>query len=693
MKTLNFIKTAGFTAILFVLMSLTTSNLLACTPGFTWSQTANLTISFTDTTSGLDANRHFYWYFGDSHSDTSANPVHVYATAGAYYVCLHVIDSTISCNTYYCDSIHVTGINCGAFTASLIAANTTCHVCTDGWAAVNITGGHAPYTFSWSPSGGTNQTATGLAAGIYTCCVTDSNGCTACASRTVYDTVICNMTMAGYQMHWASCSNCSDGEAHAYITGGTSPYSYQWTPSNETTQYATGLTPGVYTCCATDINGCTACTAVTIHDSFVCNVSIGAYQYQWATCSTCNDGVGHSYASGGTAPYTYMWTPSGQTTQIATGLTAGVYTVCAHDANNCYACTTVVIHDSSSCNITLYAYEYLSASCSTCANGVAHAFATGGNAPYSYSWSPSGDTTNIVTNLTPGNYTVCVTDAHGCTACHTVTIGDSTYNCNLTVGAYQYHESSCYSCPNGIAHAYASGGTAPYTYSWSPSGGTNAFAYSLTPGIYTVCVTDAHNCSACTTVSIGDSINSTGCSAYFYLYADTAHAHNYFAINYVTGTAPFTFLWSWGDNTYDSIALPSHTYANPGVYTICLHITDATGCTSTYCRSDSLARTEDLMVYINVIAPETSANVPTIVSPSLIWTLYPNPANNMITLHQSIKSNSQLIITDISGREIYNQNSTEIDNSIDVSKWSEGVYFYEIINNNNISRSKFVILK
>ena len=690
MKKVNVLKTIGFSIILFVMMSLTTSKIIACNPGFTWTQTSNLTITFTDTTSGLDANKQFYWSFGDTHTSSYENTYHTYATAGTYYVCLHVIDSTISCNAYFCDSITVTGFNCSTFIATMTVANTTCHTCADGWATINLTGGTSPYTFSWSPSGGTNLTATGLIYGNYTCCITDANGCTACPHGTVADTTICTMTLGGYQLHYATCANCSDGEGHVYVTGGTSPYTYLWTPSGETTQYGTGLTPGVYSCCATDINGCTACTTVTIHDSFNCNVSIGAYQYQWASCSTCSDGVGHAYASGGTAPYTYLWSPSGQTTQIATGLTAGTYSVCAYDANNCHTCTYVVIHDSGSCNISLYAYQYLAASCSTCANGIAHSFASGGTAPYSYVWSPSGDTNNIVYNLIPGVYTVCVTDAHGCTACHSVTIGDSTYNCNITVGAYQYHEASCYTCPNGIAHAYASGGTSPYTYLWTPSSQTSQFATGLTPGIYTVCATDAHNCSACTTVSIGDSINSTGCSAYFYLYADTANPHYYTAINYVTGTAPFTFLWSWGDNTYDSIALPSHTYNNPGVYTICLHITDANGCSSSYCRTDSMARMEDMMIYVNVIGPSSSANINHISAPPLTWSLYPNPANNEIVIHQSVPSTNNLIITDIAGREIYKQQITGIDNLLDISKWSNGVYFYQIINSKQTVNGRFV---
>src|ERR1017187_3202525 len=104
MKKVNVLKTAGLALILFVMMSLTTSKIIACNAGWTWSQTSNLTITFHDTTSGLDTHKIFRWTFGDSQISYYENPVHTYSTAGTYTVCMHVTDTSVSCNDTICFS-------------------------------------------------------------------------------------------------------------------------------------------------------------------------------------------------------------------------------------------------------------------------------------------------------------------------------------------------------------------------------------------------------------------------------------------------------------------------------------------------------------------------------------------------------------------------------------------------------------
>ena len=120
----------------------------------------------------------------------------------------------------------------------------------------------------------------------------------------------------------------------------------------------------------------------------------------------------------------------------------------------------------------------------------------------------------------------------------------------------------------------------------------------------------------------------TAPESYFYLYPDTAILHNYLAENMASGVPPITYLWSWGDGTTDTIALPSHTYGTSGFYTICLTITDSTGCSSMYCDSSYLSKNSDAMVYVNVIA-QTGITVCSINKSFLI---YPNPASDYLTL-------------------------------------------------------------
>ncbi len=786
MGNLNFTSiTTKLFVVLFIMFGMMINQASAsCSASFTWTQTANNTITFTNTSMGTFTNPTYYWAFGDATNSNLQSPVHVFNIPGAYVVCMHITDSIAGCTSHICDTIHVTGVvictltaTCGQYHAA------SCNTCTDGSAYVSATGGTSPYTYVWNTSPvQTTQVATGLLPGTYSVIITDANNCTATCVATVSYTA-CNLAAYTYQLTNASCSTCADGVGRCYASGGTTPYSYSWSTSPvQTTANATGLVPGLYTCCvtdahncvscstvhitdsvncnnfavscsqfypascntcpdgfglitasggtspysytwstspvqltstasgllpgtysvcATDAHGCVACCSVTITDSFFCNLSVGCYQYHIASCSTCADGIGHASTSGGATPYNYSWSTSPvQTTYAATGLLPGSYSVCVTDANNCTACCVVTITDSSNVNCNMYmgCYQYQNASCSTCADGVGHAYASGGASPYTYSWSTTPvQTTQVATGLLPGTYTVCATDAHNCTACCVVTITD-TYNCNtLAVSCYQYHQASCNTCHDGAAHAYASGGTAPYTYSWNTSPvQTTAFATGLAAGSYVVLVTDAHGCTNSCTVNITYTTNS--CQAYFYFYPDTSAPHTYWAINYSTSNhPPISYLWTWGDNTSSTGPYPSHTYSTPGTYTICLTITDSAGCTSTYCRTDSVMRTSSSIIYVNVISPTTGITESQVLNN---WSVYPNPVNSSMMINYSLvqATNVNIDIYDILGNkvsEVLNTHQPQGNYSInwDARNTPQGIYLLQIKVNDKVISSKIAVMK
>jgi hypothetical protein len=183
-----------------------------------------------------------------------------------------------------------------------------------------------------------------------------------------------------------------------------------------------------------------------------------------------------------------------------------------------------------------------------------------------------------------------------------------------------------------------------------------------------------------------------GCSAQFLLFPDTT-ANHYTIINNAVGIPPIHYLWSWGDNTFDTIPYPSHTYADTGIYTICLTITDSTGCQSTFCDSSyNVMRIADLMAYINVI-PNPSG-IKNLSVKAFSVNLFPNPSNTIINiLLSSLEPNETLQITDVLGRKIEQLLLSGITTSIDVSKWSEGVYFYLVRSDKGEARGKFVVQK
>jgi hypothetical protein len=151
----------------------------------------------------------------------------------------------------------------------------------------------------------------------------------------------------------------------------------------------------------------------------VCTAQVTTTQ---VTCYNGCNGTATVTPSGGTPPYTYLWGPGGQTTQTVNGLCAGNYSVNIIDSVGCSA--TLFFNITQPTQI-LPAYTTQAATCSTCCDGSATANPTGGNAPYTYSWFPSGNTNATESNLCPGTYSFTVTDSSGCIVGSLFTIANS----------------------------------------------------------------------------------------------------------------------------------------------------------------------------------------------------------------------------------------------------------------------------
>ncbi len=161
------------------------------------------------------------------------------------------------------------------------------------------------------------------------------------------------------------------------------------------------------------------------------------------------------------------------------------------------------------------------------------------------------------------------------------------------------------------------------------------------------------------------------CSASFTLQPDTTTPHNWFAFSTVTGAQPLTYNWNWGDGSSDSTPFPSHTYDSAGYYTICLTITDATNCISTFCDSSTyLYKTEATMVSINVIP----TNVSELKAIDSSINILPNPANYILTVKSTSK---QIKLTDLSGKTLIALQLNNGKAELDVSNLDNGIYFLQ----------------
>ena len=471
-------------------------------------------------------------------------------SAGSYTITVHDANGCVST-----DQITITEPT--ALAVQTHANDALCAGSATGSAGVNAAGGTTPYAYAWTPSGGAGMTANNLSAGTYTVTVTDDNGCTLTGTSTVGQPAAMNLSMSHQN---ATCHGASDGTATITASGGASGFSYAWFPAGGSGSAATNLGAGNYQVTVTDANGCTRSSSVTITEPAAMNLQTSSTP---ATCGSSN-GSASVVAAGGSAPYSYSWTPGGGSTPTLSNISAGAYTTTITDANGCTSSATVVVNNTGGPNVTLASSTDVS--CSGAANGSAGINTSGGTAPYTYAWSPSGGNASTANGLSGGNYTVTVTDASGCLNVVNVTIAEPTAIILQT-------SSTGTPCggATGTTTVIVAGGSAPYTYAWTPGGSNSATANNLSAGNYSVTVTDSHSCTS-TASAVVPSIGGATAS----LLSSTDVSCNGLSNGSATvvtsgGTAPFAYTWSPSGG---SAATASNLSAN--TYTVT--VTDANGC-------------------------------------------------------------------------------------------------------------------
>jgi hypothetical protein len=260
-------------------------------------------------------------------------------------------------------------------------------------------------SYTWSTDGNTYTSS-----GIYTSTGTNSLGCIHTDSLLL---TINNVNLFATSSN-VSCNGFIDGSVVATVTGGLSPYQYSLGGGLlQNSGTFSNLTAGSYYIDVTDSDGCTSNQSIIITEPNP--LFVNAFSTDVSCFGYC-DGSAFSMPSGGTSPYSYLWS-NGNITDNISALCAGAYVVNITDANNCVNIETVVISEPflliTSINVT--------DETAALNDGSANAIVLGGVSPYSYSWS-NGSATNPNLNLSPGLYTVDVIDANGCIVSTSVTV-------------------------------------------------------------------------------------------------------------------------------------------------------------------------------------------------------------------------------------------------------------------------------
>ncbi len=614
----------------------------------------------------------------------------------------------------------------GGLTASITEIPVFCNGGSSGSALATVTGGgNGPFTYLWS-DGQTTQMATNLTAGPYTVLISDPNGCQSTHAVTVTEpsavttnitniidpscgtpgsfdivasggtpgytyytntvppslgshvnagtgpyliTVLdanncqstANVTLNGggtiqaTETHTdVTCNGSNDGTATVNLTGGNGTEIYTWTPNVSSNGNASGLGAGTYT---VDISNGSCSTQVVIVISESSAIA-AAETHTDVTCNNAADGDINLSVSGGSGVYNYAWTPNVSSGASASGLSGGNYSIVITDDNQCSTTISVTIAEASAIVLSTSSAP---ASC-LLTNGSATVVANGGAGGYAYSWS-NGETTSTISNIGTGTYTVDVMDANGCVANASVNV--SSTGVSAIVSAQT--DATCEGGDDGSASVSASGGQAPYTYSWSPVGGTAASANGLAPGTYVVTVTDYLGCSVIVNVVIG----FVHAAPVVDLGADSVACIGTI-VTLDAGAGMASYLWS------DNSSNQTLNVGADGSYGVV--VTDANGC-----------QNSDLIDVTFVVCPSPIVNH----GSGNVFSVYPNPAQRNITVivNHIRNENVHVELIDILGNKVYSATEkSEIGyrSNISLENLPVGIYMLRVQYMNEVNTVKVV---
>ncbi|MTB52351.1 T9SS type A sorting domain-containing protein, partial [Lewinella sp. W8] len=394
-------------------------------------------------------------------------------------------------------------------------------------------------------------TISDLGPGDYTVVITDQNGCQEqCVA--VVNTSDCALAIV-LNGTSPACFEDENGEIFAEVSGGTPPFTYQWNTGSDA-EFLTGLAAGQFSLTLTDAAGCQVIESIALVAPNNLEIIFDAIS---PNCTNSLSGSITASVTGGTPPYSYLWS-NGSSTATIDSLESGAYNLEVIDGNGCTQTGSINLEPLGSIVIE---GTVTNAICEVGGNisiGI-----NGGTSPYTVEWSTGANSLSI-DSLLPGNYLVTVTDSNGCSSTESFVVLDEGQEISISANTVPI---SCNGDQNGAISLAIEGGTSPYIVLWS-TGDTTTTIAQLGPGSYDVSVIDVNGCNATTQVlltappalTLSAEISGIDCDGPGQIVPVIQG-----------GTPPYTLLWSTGATT-DVL----NDITDAGEYA--LSITDANGC-------------------------------------------------------------------------------------------------------------------
>jgi gliding motility-associated-like protein len=424
----------------------------------------------------------------------------------------------------------------------------SCFGFSDGSADVTVSGGTAPFVYSWNTSPAQNTAiATGLSAGTYIVNVSDVNGCSTNLSVTLSQPTKLNLNLdsvSDYNGFNTTCFGSLDGSIMISVNGGVPVYSYIWS-NGAVTEDLSGIGAGFYLLNVVDANGCPSSVGISLDEPAPITSS---YLSTQPLCYGDQNGSVDLSVNGGVLPITYNWS-NGATTQDNAGLGAGSYSVTITDNNGCSISSAVSVKQPQD---ILIANRITGILCYKDSTGAIDISCSGGTEPLNYTWS-NGASTEDISNVNSGVYTLTVMDVNGClkTASIEMIQPDSLYTLVSSPSQFSGYNVSYQGGSDGQIDLTVNGGSSPYSFLWSNQSNTED-QFNVQASHYQVEVTDANGCKTVNDISLtepnilempsGFSPNSDGKNDFFLIRGLESYPIN-----------ALTIFNRWGNVIYEKI--------------------------------------------------------------------------------------------------------------------------------------------
>lgn len=484
---------------------------------------------------GGDGNYSYSWNTG------ATTPTLTGLNAGTY---TYTVTDGNGCS--YSESINILNQTNGLSLDNISASDELCND-DQGSIDISISGGNSPYTYNWS-NGATSEDLSNLDEGIYSCTITDNNGCTISTNSIVIANNAGTLSLDNITVTDDNCNN-SSGAIDIDVSGGTQPYTYSWN-NGDNTEDINGLTAGNYDVVITDASGCST-TGQTSVQNLGGNLQVFNSIIDNETCSG-NDGAIDLTISGGTSPYTFNWS-NGATTEDLSGLSAGSYSVIITDAGGCQITEGFAIQNNGiSLSIT-----NASISDEVCNNnnGAIDVTVSGGTTPYSFNWS-NGSVLEDIQNLSAGNYSFIVTDANGCSVSGNYTVNNNPGS--LSIDNITVTDENC-GDQNGAIDLSVSGTGTPFIFNWN-NGATTEDLSGLSAGNFNVTVEDINGCTTTSNATVQNISGGFTASVGTISDENCGDGTGSIDINVNGGSTPYTYSWSNGATSEDLSGLNAGSY-------------------------------------------------------------------------------------------------------------------------------------